>query len=94
MWRYERILSEHVFDKLWQLDMTLAEFRAVLDEHAEVIEEAAVDEGQLKELVLYLHWRTPLHVVVVIDDAHREERLVTVDEPSPDRWSDNFKVRR
>lgn len=22
VWRYERILTEHVFDKLWQLDMT------------------------------------------------------------------------
>ena len=28
--RYERILTEHVCDKLWQLDITLAEFRLSL----------------------------------------------------------------
>jgi hypothetical protein len=45
VWRHERVLTEHVFDKLWQLDMTLAEFRALLDEHAEVIEASAVGVG-------------------------------------------------
>ena len=50
--------------------------------------------GQLKELVMYLDWSRPLHVVVIVDDVHREERLVTVYEPAPDRWSENFRVRR
>jgi hypothetical protein len=93
-WRYPRVLTEHVFDKLWQLDLTLGEFRALLDETAEIIEEANIEEGKVKELVLYVKWSRPLHVVVVVDHAHREERLVTVYEPSADRWSDDFKVRR
>ncbi|MBK5222219.1 MAG: hypothetical protein JJE52_04955 [Acidimicrobiia bacterium] len=94
VWRHRRILTEHVFDKLWLLDLTLAEFRVLLDAAAEVIDEAVIADGQLKELVLYLDWSRPLHVVVVVDDIHAEERLITVYEPSTDRWSDDFRTRR
>lgn len=94
VWTHPRVVSEHVFDKLWVLDLTLGEFRELLDGTAEVIEETQVEEGRLKELVLYLDWRTPLHLVVVVDDVHHEERLVTVYEPSTDRWSDDFRTRR
>lgn len=94
VWAHRLVLSEHVFDKLWALDLTLGEFRALLDGVAEVIEEVVVEAGQLKELVLYLDWRTPLHLVVVVDDVRGEERLITVYEPSTDRWSDDFRTRR
>lgn len=93
-WRFQRVLTEHVFDKLWQLDLTLAEFRALLDGEAEVVEETAVEDTDLKEVVLLVDWRRPLHVVVVVDEAHEEERLITVYEPSTDRWSDDFRTRR
>lgn len=66
----------------------------LLGGQAEVIEQDAAGDGSLRELVLYLHWTRPLHVVVVVDDVRREERLITVYEPSTDRWSDDFKVRR
>ena len=32
--------------------------------------------------------------VVVVDDVHREERVVTVYEPASDRWSDDYRRRR
>jgi hypothetical protein len=59
-----------------------------------VIEEVETDEGHLKEVVLYVHWSRPLDVVVVVDDARAAERLITVYEPSTDRWSDDFRRRR
>jgi hypothetical protein len=93
-WRHPRVLTEHVFDKLWQLDLTLGEFRLLLDQSAEVIEETQIGDGALKELVLYLDWSRPLHLVFVVDDIHEEERLVTVYEPSTDRWSDDYRTRR
>lgn len=93
-WRHRRVLTEHVFDKLWTLDMTLGEFRALLDADAEVIEEHAEEGHGLKEILLYLHWHEPLHVVVVVDDIHEEERLVTVYRPDPDRWSGDYRNRR
>lgn len=94
MWRFPQLLTEHVFDKLWLLDLTLGEFRALLDEPAEVIEETVSADGELKEVVLSLGWSEPLHVVVVVDEVHAEERLITVYEPSTEFWSNDFKVRR
>lgn len=97
VWRFPCVLTEHVFDKLWALDITLAEFRVLLDSEAEVVEESPLGEesqSALKELVLYLEWVRPLHVVVVVDEVHCEERLITVYEPSNDRWSDDFRTRR
>jgi hypothetical protein len=89
-----KLLSEHAFDKLRLLDCTFAEFDAAI-EHAEIIEEHGVDDtGTLKELVLVVDWTRPLHVVVVVDEPHHEERIVTVYEPHPDLWSPDYRRRR
>ena len=65
----------------------------ILTGTGEVIEESLLADG-LKEVVLLIDWREPLHVVVVVDDVHREERVVTVYEPASDRWSDDYRRRR
>src|SRR5919106_4246372 len=89
---YGVVLTDHVFDKVRSIDMTLAEFEVLLDE-GEVIEETSIEEG-VKELVFIMEWSRPLHVVVVVDDIREEERIVTVYEPDEDRWSPDFKVRK
>ncbi len=87
-------LSEHAFDKLRLLDCTVAEFEVAI-ESAVVIEEHPIDdEGSLKELVLVVDWTRPLHLVVVVDERRREERIVTVYEPDPDLWSPDYRRRR
>jgi hypothetical protein len=43
--------------------------------------------GHLKELVLVIDWKRPLHVVIIVDGVRGEERIVTVYEPDPERWS-------
>jgi hypothetical protein len=48
----------------------------------------------VKELLVALDWKRPLHVVVVLDEQRQEERLVTVYEPEPDRWSPDYRRRR
>ena len=93
VWRHPKLLSEHAFDKLRLLDCTIAEFEIAI-EHAEVIEEHEVEADVLKELVLSVSWTRPLHVVVVVDDQRAEERIVTVYEPDPDRWSEDYRRRR
>ena len=80
-------------DKLRLIDCGFAEFAAAL-QHAEVIEEVVLDDVQLKELVLTIEWRRPLHVVVIVDERHQEERIVTVYEPDPARWADDYRRRR
>ncbi len=87
------VLTEHVFDKIRSIDMGLAEFEQLLGA-GEVIEEREAAHGQLKELVLVIDWRRPLHVVVIVDARRGEERIVTVYEPDPDRWSRDYRRRR
>lgn len=87
------LLTDHVFDKLRAIDLGLSEFEQLLG-NGEVIEEIVLTRGQLKELVLVIEWIRPLHVVVVVDDARSEERIVTIYEPDPDRWDADFRRRR
>jgi hypothetical protein len=86
-------VSEHAFDKLRLLDCTFAEFDTALAD-AEVIEETVITPDELKELVLVVNWARPLHVVVVVDDAHKEERIVTIYQPDPNRWTNDYRRRR
>jgi hypothetical protein len=87
----------HVFDKLRALDLVLAEFQQLLGE-GEVIAEAEAegDDGsvELREVVLLVEWLRPLHVVIVVDSAREEERLVTVYEPDPSIWTADSRRRR
>lgn len=92
VWQYPRWVSEHAFDKLRLIDCTFAEFDTAIEE-AEVIEETA-SEGTQKQLVLVRGWKRPLHVAVVVDDRRGEERIVTIYEPDPERWSDDYRRRR
>jgi len=87
-------VTEHVFDKVRSIDMTLAEFNALLTVHGVVIEETVLGVGQVKELVLYIEWSRPLHVVVHADETRREDRIVTVYEPDTVRWTQDFRRRQ
>lgn len=92
IWQARRLVSEHAFDKLRRIDCSFAEFSAACDE-AVVIEEADVAEG-VKELVLTLGWKRPLHVVVIVDVMREEDRIVTIYEPDSERWSSDRQRRR
>lgn len=93
VWEYPKWISEHAFDKLRLIDCTFAEFDVAL-ESAEVIEEASLESEVLKELLLLVDWKRPLHVVMVVDSRSREERIVTVYEPHWERWSSDYRERR
>lgn len=93
VWRHPRLISEHAFDKLQLLDCTFAEFDIALGV-AEIIEESVVGPEEVKELLLLVEWTKALHVVVMVDDARQEDRVVTIYEPDPDRWSQDYRRRR
>lgn len=76
-----------------RIDCTLSEFEAALED-AEVIEEHALADGTTKELLLALDWKRPVHVVVVVNDAWREERIITVYEPAAEQWTPDYRRRR
>lgn len=93
VWQHRRLITEHAFDKLRLIDCTLAEFDAALVQPL-IIEETELSHGDVKELLLLIEWARPLHVVVVVDDVHAEERIVTIYEPHDGRWGDGYRVRR
>jgi hypothetical protein len=61
---------------------------------AEVIAVAQESDTSVKELVLLVQWRRPLHVVIVIDEHREQERVATVYEPYPSEWTADFRRRR
>lgn len=91
--RFPYVYRRHVFDKLRQIDLPLAEFQGLFGE-AEVIGEAEVGVLAHKELLLLIEWRRPLHVSLVVDEARAEERIVTVYEPDPAEWTADYRRRR
>ena len=58
LFRFPIVLTDHVFDKVRSIDMTLAEFREVL-QNGLVIEETVIAETALKQLVLAVDWLRP-----------------------------------
>jgi hypothetical protein len=90
---YPVVLTDHVFDKVRAIDLTLVEFEALLD-GGEIIEERSFSAEELKEVVLLLEWVRPLHLVVVVDHRQREERILTLYEPDPERWTPDYRSRR
>ena len=95
--RYLRRYSDHTFDKLRSIDIALAEFVTMLSGdsgQAEVIAVAHESDTSVKELVLLVQWKRPLHVVIVVDDDREQERVATVYEPYPSGWTADFRRRR
>ena len=95
--RFDRLYSDHTFDKLRSIDMALGEFVAMLDGSdvpAEVIAAAQESDTSVKELVLLVQWKRPLHVVIVLDEGREQERIVTIYEPYPSEWTADFRRRR
>lgn len=95
--RFGRSYSDHTFDKLRSIDIALAEFVTMLDDasgQVEVIAVAHESNTTVKELVLLVQWKRPLHVVIVVDDDREQERVATVYEPYPSDWTADFRRRR
>lgn len=77
--------------------MTLAEFKVLLEDPEnpiEVIGEAVLDDAQTKELLLVIEWLRPLHVAIVVDERHAQERVVTVYEPDASEWTPDYRRKR
>jgi hypothetical protein len=94
VWRFDRLISEHAFDKLRSIDCTFGEFEVLL-EAAEIVESVEVAAGETKELLLILEEkRRPLHVVVLVDEIRAEERVLTIYEPDPGQWTPDYRKRK
>jgi hypothetical protein len=76
------VLTDHVIERMWELDITLAEFELLLD-GGQVVEETPLPALGRKQVVLVLDWIHRFYVVLVVDRARREEKSSLCTNPRP-----------
>jgi hypothetical protein len=88
-------LRQHAQERRFQRGITRAEIRHVLEE-GEVIREYPDANPFPKYLVL--GWvedgARPLHVVAADDEAEDVTYVITVYEPDPNIWTDDFREKQ
>jgi hypothetical protein len=60
----------------------------------EVIAEYPDDDPYPSFLMLATVRGRPLHVVVGVDESSQDCYIITVYGPDPDRWEEDFRIRR
>ncbi len=63
-------------------------------QHGERIEDYPEDPRGASYLMLGWQNARPLHVVAADDDEGKETVVITLYEPDPEQWSDDFRTRR
>jgi hypothetical protein len=91
---YDRLrLSEHVIIRMAQRGFARGDVRRVLEE-GEVIETYPGDEPYPSYLMLGQGaGGRPIHVVAADNGKEEETIVITIYEPDPERWSDDFRTR-
>lgn len=87
------IFRTHAVQRMFQRGISVADVRSVLIA-GEMIEDYPEDQPFPSRLVL--GWRSgrPIHVVAATDAAAHEIIVITVYEPDPSLWDDEFRRRR
>lgn len=88
----EFVYRTHAIERMAQRNVTTGEVRQVV-ENGETIEDYPEDAPYPSRLVLGWCEGRPLHVVVADDAQDNRAIVITVYEPDPDRWSDDFRER-
>lgn len=83
----------HVLERMAERRILRADVLAVL-QGGEVIEEYPDDTPFPSALVLGVASGGPLHVVVALDASGPDPYIITVYEPSPDKFEPDWKTRR
>ena len=83
----------HVLERMAQRGIARADVLTVLHE-GEVVEEYLDDTPYPSALVLGFVAGRPLHVVVALDATGPDPYIITVYQPSPDKFELDWKTRR
>lgn len=87
------VTTDHVEKRMLERDVTMEELRRVLTDE-EVIQRYPDDEPYPSYLMLGFAGRRPLHVVAADAEELDTTFVVTVYEPDPEEWTDDFKTKR
>ena len=84
------IFRVHAIQRMFQRRISLDDVRRAL-ETGETIESYPDDVPYPSSLVLGWSRSRPLHLVVADNDADRQTIVITVYEPDPDLWDDQYR---
>jgi TusA-related sulfurtransferase len=83
----------HVLERMAEREIVRADVLAVL-QGGEVIEVYPDDTPFPRALILGFVSNGPLHVVVALDASGPDPYIITVYQPSPDKFEPDWKTRR
>ena len=90
---FKLIFRIHALQRMFSRSISEEEVRFVF-EKGEVIENYENDTPYPSKLILGKFGLKNLHVVAAVNDADKEIIIITVYEPDPHLWDNNFKTRR
>ena len=83
----------HAIQRMFERQISPEDVRSVV-ESGETIQEYPDDAPYPSRLVLGWKFQRPIHLVVADNEADNEKIIVTVYEPDPAQWTDDFKRRK
>jgi len=83
----------HAIQRMFERQVSPEDVRSIV-ESGETIQEYHDDTPYPSRLVLGWKLQRPIHVVVADNEAENEKIIVTVYEPDPVQWTDDFKRRK
>ncbi|MDP8238026.1 MAG: DUF4258 domain-containing protein [Candidatus Hatepunaea meridiana] len=87
------IYTGHAFQRMYERHINKQDIREAV-RFGEVIMEYPNDRPFPSCLLLFSIGERPLHLVVAIDYSTKTCYIVTIYEPNPDKWDNDFKQRR
>ena len=87
-----KIFSRHAIQKMFQRNITKSEIDNVISK-GQIIEEYPKDSPLPSFLLLGFNDNRPLHIVIAFNKSDYICIIVTVYEPDPNLWKDNFTRR-
>ena len=83
----------HAIQRMFERKISPEDVRSVV-ESGETIQKYPDDTPYPSRLILGWKQQRPIHVVVADNEADDEKIIVTVYEPDPSQWADDFKRRK
>jgi hypothetical protein len=87
------IFRIHAIQRMFERQISPEDVRSVV-ESGETIQEYPDDTPYPSRLVLGWKLQRPIHIVVADNEADNEKIIVTVYEPDPTQWANDFKRRK
>ncbi len=87
------IWRQHAFERMLERNISREEVKKVVRE-GEIIERYETDRPFPSFLMMKVFKNRPLHVVVGFDSRLSEVHIITVYEPTLDKFEEDFKTRR